>query len=345
MSAPKSRFAQPFLAGLVALVAAGAASTATAQTTLVFSNWLPATTPFSQHVLAAWMKNAEQATGGRVKFNVLGKAVASPAGHFDAVRDGTADVAFTVHGYTPGRFTLTKVAELPLLGDSGESLSVAYQRVHDRLLAKANEHQGVRALAVFTHGPGQVYTVKRAVSRLEDLAGLKMRAGGGVVNDIAGALGTASLMKPATEAYELLAGGVADGTFFARESITTFKLANVIRHATFFPGGLFNTSFVLIINEAKLAAMPAGDREAFLKTTGEAFARLAGKSFDQSDLRAVEAMREAKVDIRTASPAFVEQVRKATQPVVDAWVQEAAKKGVDGRAALEMLRAEARKAP
>jgi TRAP-type C4-dicarboxylate transport system substrate-binding protein len=333
------------LALLLAAALGTAAAPAAAQTTLVFSNWLPATVPFSQHVLMVWMKNVEQATGGRVRFNVLPKAVAAPAGHYDAVKDGTADVAFTVHGYTPGRFTLTKVVELPLMGDSAESISVAYQRLHERVLAKANEHRDVRALAVFAHGPGQIYTTKRAIARLEDLAGLKMRTGGGIVNDVALALGSSSLMKPATEAYELLSAGVADGTFFARESIMTFKLVNVVRHATFVPGGLFNTSFVLLMNEGKLAALPAADRDALLKASGEAFSRLAGKSFDDSDRKAVDAMREAKVEIRTADAAFVEQIRKATVPVIDNWVKEAAAKGVDGRAAVEALRAEARRNP
>lgn len=36
-------------------------------------------------------------------------------------------------------------------------------------------------------------------------------------------------------------------------------------------------------------------------------------------------------------------VGKATAPVVDAWVAEAGKKDVDGRAALEALRAEVQK--
>ena len=43
--------------------------------------------------------------------------------------DGLADVAVSIHGYTPGRFVLTSIAEFPFLGDSAEANSVAYQRV------------------------------------------------------------------------------------------------------------------------------------------------------------------------------------------------------------------------
>jgi TRAP-type C4-dicarboxylate transport system substrate-binding protein len=323
--------------------AALAALPVAAQTTLTMSVWIPLQAPFVQHALVPWARQVEENSGGRVKVNMLAKAVAAPPGHFDAVRDGLADVAFTVQGYTPGRFTLTKVAEMPFLGDSAESISVAYQRIHEQQLARAGEHQGVRVLAVFTHGPGQMYSTKKPITRLEDLQGMKMRTGGGVVNDVTNALGATGLLKAATEAYELLSSGIADGAFFARESILTFKLSNVVKHATFVPGGLFNTSFVLMINDARFNALSAADKEAVLKASGENFARTAGRSFDQSDKGAVDLMRQAGMDIRTADAAFVEQMRRATAPVIEAWVADAAKKNVNGRAALDALRAETRR--
>ena len=118
---------------------------------------------------------------------------------------------------------------------------------------------------------------------------------------------------------------------------------NLIKHATFVPGGMFNTSFMLMMNEGKFNALSAADKAGVLKVSGESFGRMAGRSFDDSDRKGIEAMRAANVDILTADAAFVEQIRTATAPVVDAWVAEAAKKGVDGRAALEAPRAEAKK--
>lgn len=316
---------------------------ARAQTTLNMSIWIPPQAPFVQHAMLVWGKQAEDATAGRVKVRLLPKAVTSAPQHFDAIKDGLADVTFIVHGYTPGRFVLTKIAELPFLGDQAEALSVAYNRVHDRTLAKANEHQGVKLLAVFTHGPGQMYLTRKHVEKLEDLAGLKFRTGGGIVNDLAAALGVTGVLKPAPEVYELLSSGVADGVFFARESILTFKLAAVVKEAVLVPDGLFNTSFALIMNEAKFKALSAADQQAIMKVSGDNFARLAGQSFDKSDSAALGLMRDNKVNLTTASAAFVGQLRTATQPVVDKWVKESSALGVDGGAALQALRAEAKK--
>src|SRR5205823_1362011 len=111
--------------------------------------------------------------------------------------------------------------------------------------------KGVHVLGVFTHGPGQIYNTKRLITSLKDLEGLKIRVGGGLVNDVANALGTVPMLKPAPESYELLSQGVADGLFFPKESALSFKLIPLIKYVTYVPGGLYNVTFALIMNEAK----------------------------------------------------------------------------------------------
>ncbi|MCC6211538.1 MAG: TRAP transporter substrate-binding protein [Burkholderiales bacterium] len=328
---------------IAAAIAVALAGPASAQTNLNMSVWIATQAPFVQNGMLVWAKQVEEATGGRVKTRLLPKAVTTAFQHYDAVKDGLADVTFVIHGYTPGRFTLTKVAEMPFLGDHAVATSVAYNRVYEQRFAKANEHQGVKLLSLFTIGPGEIFMARKPVAKLADLAGMKFRTGGGIVNDIATALGVTGLMKPPTEVFEILNSGVADGVFFARESILTFKLAPLIKHTTLVPGGLYNTSFALIMNEAKWNGLPAADQQAVTRVSGENFARIAGRSFEDSDQKGLAQLREAGSAIITASPAFVQELDKSTAPVVDAWVKEAAAKGYDGRAALAALRAEVKK--
>lgn len=49
-------------------------------------------------------------------------------GTFDAVRNGVADLSYTVQGHAPGRFVTTRMAEAPFLGNSSEMVSVAQAR-------------------------------------------------------------------------------------------------------------------------------------------------------------------------------------------------------------------------
>ncbi|MGA1733250.1 MAG: ABC transporter substrate-binding protein, partial [Burkholderiaceae bacterium] len=78
---------------------------------------------------AEWCGELAKKTSNRVRCNILPKAPMPAPGTIDGIKKGLVDVSFAVHGYTPGRFVLTQMAELPFLGESAEKISVAYNRV------------------------------------------------------------------------------------------------------------------------------------------------------------------------------------------------------------------------
>src|SRR3546814_4372795 len=86
-------------------------------------------------------------------------------------KNGVADIGYSVHGYMPGRFTLTKIVELPFIGNSSEAISVAYWRVHEQYLAAANEHEGIKLLGLFVHGPGAIHNSEREITKISDQIG------------------------------------------------------------------------------------------------------------------------------------------------------------------------------
>ncbi len=310
------------------------------QTVLNVNAWVPPSHLLVADVTMPLCKDMEQATQGRVKCNLLPKAVVAPPQTLDAVKDGLADLSFIVHGYTPGRFALTDVAEFPFMGDTSEAVSVAYQRLYDKVLAKQDEHKGVHVLAVFTHGPGQIYNTKRPVTSLKDLEGLKIRVGGGLVNEVAKALGTVPMLKPAPESYELLSQGVADGLFFPKELPISFKLIPLIKHVTYVPGGLYNVSFALVMNPAKWSQISEADRAAINKLSGEALARRAGQAWDATDAKGEKAVRDANIPVVIANDQFVAEIKSKTAGLEQAWFDKVKAKGVDGAAALAALRSD-----
>ncbi len=320
-----------------------AAASVQAQTVLTASSWLPPTHTLSE-TQKAWCAQVEAKTGGKLKCNVLPRAVAGAPATFDAVRNGLADLSFTVHGYTPGRFTTTQIAEFPFLGNTSEPVSVAFQRLYDKTPAMAEEHKGVKVLAVFTHGPGIVFNTKREIAKIDDLSGLKFRVGGGMVNEISKALAMNVTLKPAPESYELLSSGVMDGTLFPAESVESFKIDKVIKYGTQFPGGLYNTSFVFMMNQAKYDALPADVKKVVDEMSGEVAARQFGQGWDRVDRRGLAFMQAAGVQINKADPAFVKAVTEKTAPLVDTWAKAAEAKGMkDPKKALADMRAQINK--
>lgn len=324
------------------LLALGVGS-ASAQTNLNMSNWVPPGHPLTAGMMVPWSEKVTAATNGRVKFTLLPKAVAAPPATFDAVRDGLADVSLTVHGYTPGRFVLSKAVEFPFLGDDAASVSIAYQRVYEKMLAQKNEHDGVVVLSVFTHGPGEIFNKVRPIAKVSDMEGLKIRVGGGVVNDVTKALGVTSILKPASQSYELMSAGVVDGVYFPKESIASFKLDGLIKYGTLVPGGLYNTSFVFMMNKDAFNKLSPEDQKAVMSVSGEALARLCGEAWDKADAHGMEVMKAAGAEIITADAAMVQDIAARTKALEEAWYEEAKGMGVDGMAVMQALRAEIKK--
>jgi TRAP-type C4-dicarboxylate transport system substrate-binding protein len=313
-----------FVAGAGLMALQGAAS---AQVVLTVSSWLGPNHTLSQSQ-AKWCDEVTAATASRVKCNILPKPVVAPPATFDAVRDGLADVSYSVHGYTPGRYVSTQVVELPFMGDSAEATSVAYQRIYDKSLAKLGEHKGLKVLAVFTHGPGIVYNSKRPINSLADMQGLKFRVGGGMVNEVGKAMGVNVTLKPAPESYELMSSGVMDGVFFPAESIESFKLEKLVRYKTTFPGGLYNTSFAFVMNEGTWNKIAKADQDAIMKLSGETAARQFGRGWDAADRRGNAFMQSSGVVPQSASKAFVDEVKVKTSALEAKWIADAKAKGL-----------------
>jgi TRAP-type C4-dicarboxylate transport system substrate-binding protein len=316
-----------------------AAASSSAQVTLNANAWAPQTHPLTT-AMVSWCADVEKATSARVKCNLLPKPVVAATQTFDAVKDGLADISYVVHGFTPGRFPLAEIAEFPFLGDSAEVTSVAYQRIYERLLAKADEHKGVKTLAMFTHGPGQIFNTRRPVAEAKDLDGLKMRVPGGMINETSKAFGVTPILKPPAEIYEMLSSGVADGVFFPKEAVFTFKVIPVLKHATYVPGGLYNVSIMYVMNPAAWAKISAADQAEITKLSGESLSRRGARAYDEGDAKGEVAGREAKIPVVMANPRMVAAIKEKSGVLERAWYERAKARGIDGEAAITALRAE-----
>ena len=329
-----------------AIVAVGLAvlacwsNAAQAQTTMTMSSWVPPSHSLTKDVLSVWAQNVEKATNGRVKLQMLPKHPSAPPGTFDAVKDGLVDVSYVTASYTPARHILPLLPELPGGGATAEINSVAFSRIHWKHLHAVGEYKGVKLLGVFTHGPGQMFNTKRPINKVEDLAGMKIRSGGGISEQMARALGASAFVKPAPESYELLSSGVADGTFFPLESINSFKLGTVVKYATLFPGGFYGSAFGFFMNEDRWNKLAKEDQEAITSVSGEALARLAGKAWDAADRAAFDEMKKVGIQITEASPELIQGVKERAKVIEDEWVKNASAKGLDGAKVLAEFREE-----
>ena len=332
MSARRLAVALTAAAGLAASTAAPAA-----EHTLTISSWAPPTHGINSMMWPTFTKMVEEATDGRVTTE-LKLGLAPPRAQFDLVLDGAADLTIVFHGYQSGRFVATKLIELPGYEGNAETASVAYWRAHEKYLSAANEHRGVKLVALHTHGPAHVHS-SQAIGSLGDIAGLKLRVPGGVGGDVGAALGATGIKVPAPKVYETLASKAADGVVMPMESRKGFKLTEVAKNVYEVPGGLYRGSFAYIMNEDAFADLPDDLRAALEeKVFGEPLSRAIGAIWDQIDAGGREATAAAGDNaVVQASAEDVAAYGPIAAEIREKVIAEVADKGVDAQAAYEFI--------
>lgn len=313
-------------------------STVFAQTTLRFATWAPPSHPQNSVVIPTWAKWVEEATEGRVNV-VVEYGGGHPKSMFDLVEDGVVDASWSYHGYVPGRFKLTRIVELPLLGSNAEAASTAYWRVFDQYLRDANEHDGLEVLALFTHGPAQIHTVDPLAS-LADLKDKKIRIGGGIQADLGARIGITGVAAPAPKVYELLQQRVIDGVFIPMSDQKFLRLNEVAPHVTALPGGLYLGSFAMFINPDFMDALDPKDRAAILSVSGEKLSTMAGRAWDAGDAIGENFAHTHGVAINNVSEndTLYKEFISLTEGMDEEFLNLVKDRGINAEAALHALR-------
>jgi TRAP-type C4-dicarboxylate transport system substrate-binding protein len=337
------RISIPRLTAAIAFASAFAVSApAIAQTTVLkYSNWLPPGQAMRMEVVEPWIAEVEKVTQGRVKIDTAPKVVGTVPAQFDVARDGQADIVIFIPGYTPNRFDLLEILQLPFISDNPEVFAPLADRFYRKNLASYNEFKGVHPLSVYVVSPGQVFNSKRPLRSIADFKGLKMRSPQTSATQALTLLGAVPISKPVSETYELLSSGVIDGTFMPPESIPAFKLTELVPYATIVPGAIYNTVLVLGINEDKWKSLSAADREAITRISGEPFAKSIGRAYANGDKAAFEIIRKNGKAAETFPAAATAEMKKVLLPIEQEWIEKAKKKGMaDPQKMLDLLRSD-----
>jgi len=315
--------------------------TAQAQTVLTFNWWVPPTHLTRTEIMNPWAEAVAEATGGAVQIEFTATSLAPPPRQPELVMDGVVDLVMGVHGYTPDRFVNSGVMELPFMTTTGEHASIAYWRAYEEFFAATNEHEGARVLAYFVHSPGSVMAREAVLDSVAAFSGLVIRGGGGTQDRVLEALGAAVVSSPAPTTYELMANGVVDATLMTPDGYTSFNLADHVQTQLLVPGGLFNSSFFVLMNEDAYARIPEEHRAAFDALTGEYFSALGGRGFDTvSDSGLAQMIADGRTVI-TADDALVADMQARTAFLAEEWIEKVgSQRGLDGQAVIDYLRAQ-----
>ena len=257
----------------------------------------------------------------------------------DQAIDGTVDIVWTVVGYTPGRFPRVEVFELPFMMTNADATSRAYWDLFDKEM-KDTDFKDVHIIGTWVHGPGMIHS-KQPVNKLEDMAGLKLRAPTRVITGLLGELGATAVGMPVPAVTEALSKGVIDGAVIPWEVTAALKVPELVNNHTEFGGdhALYTTAFVLAMNKARYDGLSDELKKAIDDNSGQEFSAFAGTTQASADGPSRKAAVDRGNNIITLDEAEVERWKAAAQPVYDNWVKEMNDKGIDGQALIDEARA------
>ena len=279
-----------------------------------------------------WARAIEEQSGSRVKVQVFPamQLGGKPSDLYGQARDGVVDIVWTLPGYSPGRFPLTEVFELPSVAGDAVATSQAVTAFYRKWMQ--DEYQDTHPLVFHTTARSHLHTTGKQVRTLEDLKGLKMRVPSQASAAMLRALGAIPVGMPAPRVYEALSLGVVDGTWMPWTILRPLRLHEVTKYHT--EVFLSCAVFVMTMNKQRYDQLPQDIRALIDASTGMALAKRLGRLWqdDEQSGRAIAVERDAPI----VSLSEGERARweKGTWTVVDSWIEKVSALGYDGQALL-----------
>jgi TRAP-type C4-dicarboxylate transport system substrate-binding protein len=327
---------------LLALALAVASMGAAAQdvTLKVHHFWPPQAMPPTK-VLQPFCDKIAADSNNRMKCQVFPamQLGGTPPQLIDQVRDGVVDIAFTLPGYTAGRFPIMEVFELPFMNHDAESGSRAAWDFYTKYATK--EFPGLKPLMFAVHDEGYVHTRDRQVKTLADFKGLKMRAPTRQTNKLLASLGAAPVGMPLPAVADAVSKGTIDGFLLPWEIIPSVKLHEMVKFHTETDDSLpalYSATFILAMNQAKYDGLPADLKAIIDKHSGAGLSAMAGKTWEESKPPGRKPAVDRGNTFYTVPASELQNWVKASAPLYDEWAADMDKRGLPGKQMLKDAR-------
>jgi TRAP-type C4-dicarboxylate transport system substrate-binding protein len=323
---------------LVAATALTAAPTLAQQVTLKLHVFIPPPANPYKTFLKPWADKVAKESNGKLKIELYPSMQlgGKPPQLLDQVKDGIVDIVWTLPGYTAGRFPKIEVFELPFVHKDAVSSTLALQDFQEKHLQE--EFKDYKVLLLHVHAGSMFMTKKKAVTKLSDLKGLKIRtatrAGGWYLKS----LGAVPIGAPLPQIPQMISKGVIEGAMLPFEIAPAIKMQELASHFTQLSGDQprMNTStFSFLMNKNSYNKLPADLKKVIDNNSGRGIAKWAGENWAKIEVPAQNVMKSKKKNqFHTMSAWEVTKMKAAAQPAIDRWLKQMKRKGIDGAALL-----------
>ena len=281
-----------------------------------------------------WMEKVERESNGRIKFEAypamqLGGTAAQL---YDQVKDGVVDIAWTLPGYTAGRFPRIEAFELPFMMNNAEATSMAlWDYLHT---VASDDFKETHLLAVNVHGPGVLHSKNKPIKTVGDLRGLKIRGPSRPITKMLGYLGAVPVGMPLPAIPDALSKGTIDACVLPWEVLPSIKGQELTRfHSEFAPAGgaLYTAAFVMAMNTKRYASLPPDLKKVIDNNSGLETSGWLGKTQQSNDPAGRKAAADRGNTIITLAAADAQEFKRKAALVEGEWIADMEQRGLQGR--------------
>ena len=335
-------------AGFVAALVVGAVAQAQAQAqevTLTVHHFLSPKSPAHVSFIEPWAKALEEQSGGRIKVEIYPSMSmgGKPPELYRQVRDGAADVVWTLIGYTPGVFPRSEVFELPTIHQgSARATNLAIQENFNLI---AEDFKDLKPILVHVHAGNAIHLRDRAAHSVADLQGLKLRTPSRTGAWLIESWGAEPVGMPVPALPEALSKGTVDGALVPFEIVLPLKLQELTKYSVVGTGGSrFGTSvFLFAMNKERYETLPDDLKAVIDANSGAALADRIGQVWDEVEAPGIAAQEKSGGEIIALDEAATAAFNELGKTVVERWIEEAKANGIDGEALVAAARASVEK--
>lgn len=288
---------------------------------------------------AAWAKEVEKQTGGRVHIVMFpGGTLTKAKNCFDGVVKGISDIGMSCFAYTRGRFPVMEAADLPLGYPNGVTASETVNNFY--LKTRPEELSKVKVLYIHAHGPGLLHTVK-PVHDLKDFQRMKIRSTG-LSAKVVQTLGGVPVAMSQGATYEALKKGVVEGSFGPFEVLKGWRQGEVIKYTTDTSFIGYTTSMFVVMNKRKWNRLPE-DIKKIMNDLSLAWVKKHGEAWDKGDMKAKRYSLRLGNKFINLSDDEKNKWEKKVSSVIDDYIKTASVKGVNAKENILYLKSEIKK--
>ena len=310
---------------------------------LTVHHFLSPKAPAHTKLLMPWAKKIEEMSKGRIKIELFPSMSmgGKPNELYKQARNGSADIVWTVAGYTPGVFPRTEVYELPTV-HRGSSLatSIAIRENFDLI---KDDFKKIKPLLIHTHAGNALHMVDKRVRNVSDLKGMKLRTPSRVGAWLIEELGAEPVGMPMPGFPQALSKGAVDGGLIPFEVFPPFKFHQLTEFsAQGANGDRFGTSvFLLLMNKDRFSSLDKDLQDLIEESFNMDMVKKIGQVWMDVEKPGMKMQAASKnSEIARYDAKTMAQFDAAGQKVVERWIKEVSKKGIDG----DMLVKKAREA-